>query len=177
MALNCTVRWSYVRPTYVGTGVHFSRYTFCSQDYKLSTSREFTLLISVLFFCSCFVFSQHPILSGFTALNWMSQQHPFLADIIIQTVSQISRSDSQNFVFVLTTVLLDCSSLTSLRCSNLPALWLDKLIRSSFRQPSLNYYAGYFLYVCWFYDFQLAFLTVTTLSDLGSFSGCTSIAP
>ena len=47
------------------------------------------LLISVLFFCSCFVFSQHPILSGFTALNWMSQQHPFLADIIIQTVSQI----------------------------------------------------------------------------------------
>ena len=126
------------------------------------------LLISVLF-CSCFGFIPASSLSGITALNWMTQHHPFLADIIIQTVSQISRSDSQNFVFVLTTVLLDCSSLTSLRCYNLPALWLDKLIRSSFRQPSLNYYAGYFLFVCWYYDLQLAFLTVTTLSDLGSF--------
>ena len=46
---------------------------------------------------------------------------------------------------------------------------VGKLIRSSFRQPSLNYYAGYFLLVCWYYDRQLAFLTVTSLSDLGSF--------
>ena len=122
LALNCTLRWSYVRPTYVGTGVHFSRYTFCSQDYKLSTSREFTLHISVLFFCSCFVFSQHPILSGFTALNWMSQQHPFLADIIIQTVSQIFTIRLPEPCFVLKTVLLHCTSYTVLAFPSLTSL-------------------------------------------------------
>ena len=177
LALNCTVRWSYVRPTYVGTGVHFSRYTFCSQDYKLSPSREFMLLISVLFFVV--VLSFPCILYFQVSLHSIGCPNYILSSQILsfKLLVRYSRSDSQNLVFVLKTVLLAFPSLTSLRCYNLPALWLDKLIRPSFRQPSLNYNAGYFLYVCWYYDFQLAFLTVTTLSDLGSFSGCTSIAP
>ena len=98
----------------------------------------------------------------------MTQHHPFLADIIIKTVSQMSQFNSQNLVFVLTSVLLDYPSLTSLTCSMVCPM-VGKLIRFSFRQPSLNYYAGYFLFVCWYYDRQLAFLTVTPLPDLGSF--------
>ena len=50
--------------------------------------QEIYILIPVLFYV---VVLSYPSLlhSGITALNWMFQQHPFLADVIIQTVGQI----------------------------------------------------------------------------------------
>ena len=84
--LHCTL---VLRPSFIRwhCGVHFSRYSVCSRDYKLSsTSNLYPYTRPIL--CSCF---SYPSLlhSGITAHNWMFQQHPFLADVIIKTVSQI----------------------------------------------------------------------------------------
>ena len=122
LALNCTVRWSYVRPTYVGTGVHFSRYTFCSQDYKLSTSREFTLLISVLNFFVV-VLSFPSILYFLVSLLSIGCPNNILSSQILsfKLLVRYLLSDSQNHVFVLKTVLLHCTSYTVLAFPSLTA--------------------------------------------------------
>ena len=144
------------------------------------------LLISVLFFCSCFVFSLHPILSGFTALNWMSQQHPFLADIIIQTVSQIFTIRLPEPCFCAknsfaTLYQLHCASFSQSDQPELlkfacPIGQITDQVYPPGSPPSITMQATFYMYAG-FMTVNQHFLTVTTLSDLGSFSGCTSIAP
>ena len=84
--LHCTL---VLRPSYIRwhCGVHSRGIPFALGIINCQL-QEIYILIPVLFYV---VVLSYPsiLLSGITALNWMFQQHPFLADVIIQTVSQI----------------------------------------------------------------------------------------
>ena len=123
LALNCTVRWSYVRPTYVGTVVSISRgipfalrIINCQLQENLCSLYPSCFFVVVLSF-PCILYFQVSLHSIGCPNNILSSQI-----LSFKLLVRYLLSDSQNLVFVLKTVLLHCTSYTVLAFPSLTLL-------------------------------------------------------